>query len=253
MHEVANIFNYGGYDVRTIVQDGEPWFVAADVCAILDITNVGNAITRLDKDEKDAIRIMDSIGREQNVSGINESGLYSLVMTSRKTEAKAFKKWVTGEVLPAIRKHGKYEVDTDPQAYLAKAVLIATQMLEEQKQLVATMEPKAKVYDEIVASTDLIHISEAAKVLGYPVNKFRDWLRQCRFLLKRGSNPNVAAAGMVTQGLMVIKEYPWDNGLTTGVSITSYFTQKGMLRIKEVANKFVTSKENAGLYCVLTS
>lgn len=93
--------------VRVIERAGEPWFVLNDVCRVLDITNSGNAAARLDDDEK-GIHTMDTLGGAQEVTIINESGLYSLVLTSRKPEAKRFKKWITAEVLPSIRKTGAY-------------------------------------------------------------------------------------------------------------------------------------------------
>lgn len=93
---------------RTIMRDGEPWFVLADVCGALEIANPRDAAGRLDDDERDAVGITDTIGRSQQQTIINESGLYSLILTSRKDGAKRFKKWVTSEVLPSIRKTGGY-------------------------------------------------------------------------------------------------------------------------------------------------
>ncbi|MGE6964059.1 BRO-N domain-containing protein [Bacillus thuringiensis] len=94
--------------VRTVLQGGEPWFVAKDVCDVLSIKNSPDALGKLDSDEKDDVGLTDTIGRKQKTSVINESALYSLIMSSRKPQAKAFKKWVTAEVLPTIRKTGGY-------------------------------------------------------------------------------------------------------------------------------------------------
>ncbi|MFN6472580.1 MAG: Bro-N domain-containing protein [Nostoc sp. SerVER01] len=108
------VFQFESHEVRFVGTAFDPWWVAADVCSVLEIKNVGNVIAKLDEDEKrDDIQIMDVIGRKQAVWCINESGLYSLILTSRKAQAKRFKKWVTSEVLPSIRKTGKYEL---PQA-----------------------------------------------------------------------------------------------------------------------------------------
>lgn len=96
------------FTVRALLRDGDPWFVAADVCAALDLGNVSAAISRLDDDEKGVISI-DTLGGQQHGASVNESGLYSLILGSRKPEAKPFKKWVTSEVLPAIRKTGGYQ------------------------------------------------------------------------------------------------------------------------------------------------
>ena len=104
MSEVT-VFNFNGQSqVRTVVRDGEPWFVAKDICDILELTNPTMAIESLDDDERSKY----SLGRQGEVNIINESGLYTLVFKSRKSEAKAFRKWVTSEVLPAIRKTGQY-------------------------------------------------------------------------------------------------------------------------------------------------
>ncbi|MFJ5297507.1 Bro-N domain-containing protein [Pseudomonas sp. NPDC088368] len=102
------LFRFDQQQVRTLLIDGSPWFVATDVCDALAIVNTARALSRLDDDEK-GIHSMNTPGGRQNMSVVNESGLYSLILTSRKVEAKRFKKWVTAEVLPAIRKHGRYE------------------------------------------------------------------------------------------------------------------------------------------------
>ena len=107
---VALTFQFPAYELRTVMRDGEPWFVAADVCAALDIGNVSMALRRLDDDEQTLISTEGQAGHgAQSQNLINESGLYSLILGSRKPEAKKFKKWVTSEVLPAIRKTGRYE------------------------------------------------------------------------------------------------------------------------------------------------
>ncbi|WP_339079622.1 Bro-N domain-containing protein [Pseudomonas sp. TMP9] len=100
-------FSFDGAAVRVVLVDGEPWWVAADVCGALAITNARDALSRLDDDEK-GVALTDTLGGNQQLSIVNESGLYSLIFKSRKAEAKRFKKWVTAEVLPSIRKHGTY-------------------------------------------------------------------------------------------------------------------------------------------------
>lgn len=102
-----SVFKFDSAEVRTAVIDGQPWFVAADVCEALAVGNVSMAVSRLDDDEK-GVSSVDTLGGRQDAAVINESGLYSLILTSRKPEAKRFKKWVTSEVLPAIRKTGTY-------------------------------------------------------------------------------------------------------------------------------------------------
>lgn len=110
-------FDYEDHAVRVVDRDGAPWFVAADVCRILDIANPRDALTRLDADEK-GVAPTDTLGGQQVSNIVSESGLYALIFTSRKEGARAFRKWVTSEVLPALRRHGRYEMpdmdDPDP-------------------------------------------------------------------------------------------------------------------------------------------
>ena len=97
-------FNFDGNNVRTVEKDGEHLFVAKDICAVLEVKNSRDALKHLDDDEKYEVVLNDSMGREQKASAVNESGMYALVMRSRKPQAKAFRKWVTAEVLPTIHK-----------------------------------------------------------------------------------------------------------------------------------------------------
>ncbi|MGR0183176.1 BRO-N domain-containing protein [Azospirillum aestuarii] len=112
-------FAFEGVAVRIVDHVGDPRFVLADVCRVLEIGNPSDAARRLDDDEKDALDIIDPMGRTQNATAINESGLYSLILTSRKPAAKRFKKWVTAEVLPAIRRTGSYGAPIDIAATVA--------------------------------------------------------------------------------------------------------------------------------------
>ena len=109
MNNELQVFNSSEFgNVRVVQVDGEPWFVAADVCRALEISNSRDAVARLDDDEK-GVGSTDTLGGKQGMQIINEPGLYTLVLGSRKPEAKAFKRWVTHEVLPSIRKHGSYK------------------------------------------------------------------------------------------------------------------------------------------------
>ena len=117
-------FSFNTHAVRVILRDGEPWFVATDVCAALAVQNVTQAVARLDDDE----RSMFNIGRQGDASIINESGLYSLILSSRKPEAKRFKKWVTSEVLPSIRKTGGYQQPGHMARAMTAASAVAAQV-----------------------------------------------------------------------------------------------------------------------------
>ena len=117
------IFNYGESPIRTMQQNGEIWWVLADVCEVLEISNSRDAASRLDDDEKDGVGITDTMGRQQTATVINEPGLYSLILRSNKPEAKAFKRWVTHEVIPAIRKNGAYKSNTTDKREIAELIL----------------------------------------------------------------------------------------------------------------------------------
>ena len=109
MNQLSKVFNYEGRNVRTVTKDGELWFVAKDVCDVLEINNPSQALTRLDGDEKNTIILNEGIGNPEK-SIISESGLYALVMSSKKEEAQNFKRWIRKEVLPSIRKTGSYQI-----------------------------------------------------------------------------------------------------------------------------------------------
>lgn len=109
-------FGFGDQLVRAVDRSGVAWFIAADVCGALSIANVGDAVGRLEEDERDTIGTTDSVGRSKEMVIISESGVYALVFTSRKEAAKRFRRWVTQEVLPAIRTTGRYEIANDPVA-----------------------------------------------------------------------------------------------------------------------------------------
>ncbi len=118
-------YAFEGTDIRVVMINGEPWFIAADVCQALAITNTARALSRLEEDEK-GVHSMNTPGGTQILSTVNEPGLYALILTSRKPEAKRFKRWVTHEVLPALRKHGAYVMpEAQPEAPAQDAPLAA--------------------------------------------------------------------------------------------------------------------------------
>lgn len=208
--------------VRTVSIDNEPWFVAADVCKALDLNNSRMATDRLDDDEKGVIST-DTLGGKQNVTVINEPGLYSLVLGSRKPEAKAFKRWITHEVVPAIRKHGVYAMDellANPDLAIAafqalkeerdKNRILAEKNAEQTKQIEAAA-PKVIFADAVSASQTSILIGELAKLLkqnGVDIgqNKLFERLRNEGYLMKQGSSRNMPTQSAMEKGLFEIKE-----------------------------------------------
>lgn len=158
MNDLA-IFHYEGADVRTVTIDGEPWFVAADVCSVLEIGNPTQAAARLDDDE---VTLISNEGRPTNV--VSEAGLFSLILGSRKPEARAFKRWVTHEVLPSIRRTGAYAVET-PEQLLARALVTAQGVIERKDEHIAALTPRAEAWDERASAVGDYDVADAAKIL----------------------------------------------------------------------------------------
>jgi prophage antirepressor-like protein len=130
LNELTNVFQYGANELRTVIICEEPWFVAKDVCEVLELTDVSKAVNRLDEDEK-GTTIIPTLGGNQNLLTVNESGLYSLILTSRKPEAKQFKRWITHEVLPSIRKTGQYVKPLTEREQLVAAMKLSIETSEE--------------------------------------------------------------------------------------------------------------------------
>ncbi|WP_222720161.1 phage antirepressor [Actinomadura sp. HBU206391] len=155
--------------IRTVLVDGEPWFVAADVCAILAIGNPSQAVSYLDDDERDTTLISSEGGQQRPVNIINESDLYSLILRSRKPEARAFKRWITAEVLPAIRRTGGYATTgfQIPRSF-AEALELAAQQareLETSRNTIQELEPAAAAWDVLASATGDYSLREAAHIL----------------------------------------------------------------------------------------
>ena len=140
MNEITS-WNYESSEVRTVQVNGEPWFVLADVCKVLEISNSRNISSRLEPDEK-GVTLVDTLGGTQQMTIINESGLYTVILRSDKPQAKPFRKWVTSEVLPSIRKHGSYSVQSQ-FADLSPQLQVLIQMETRQKQIEARQAEQA--------------------------------------------------------------------------------------------------------------
>lgn len=211
--------------VRTFIVDGEPWFVASDVCKALEIGNPSQALTRLDDDEKKTTLISnDSAATGKSyMSFVNEPGLYTLVLGSRNKEAKQFKRWIAHEVIPSIRKHGMYAADElldnpdlmiriitelKEEREMRKLAQAETVRLEKEN---AKMLPKVQFADAVSASKTSILVGEMAKILkqngvNMGQNRFFDWLRGNGYLMQNGSSKNLPTQKSMEMGLFEIKE-----------------------------------------------
>lgn len=210
--QVFNNEQFG--NVRAMSLNDEPWFVAKDVCDVLGIkTNHLREDGRgLDDDEVMNLPNWEVGGKAPLI--VSEAGFYKLVMRSRKPEAKAFQRWVTHEVLPAIHRTGGYMVakqDETPEQIMARAVLVAQDTIERQKKQIDELKPKALFADAVAASDGTCLVGELAKMLkqnGVNIgqNRLFSWLRENGYLGKTGSNRNVPTQRSMEQGLFRIKE-----------------------------------------------
>lgn len=206
--------------IRTLTIDGEPWFVAADVCKALELGNPSMTVERLDADEK-GISSIDTLGGKQRMAIINEPGLYSVILRSRKPEAKAFKRWITHEVIPAIRKHGGYMTKSLLEQVLENPALIyefARRMLAEQqkneqlKQELDRAKPKADYYDAFIHPESCTNIRATAKELKVPEKMFTAFLIRKRYLYRAPSGSLMPYAKAADDGLFFVKDYIAVNG-----------------------------------------
>lgn len=192
VNPIQNIFNYNDHEIRIIMIDNEPWFVAKDICSVLETVNVSQAVDKLDDDEK-GICSIDTLGGTQEMSVVSEPGLYTLTLKSRKPEAKPFRRWVTHEVLPSIRKTGSYSVDDivsqtpvlaeylamdeneRGMAYFAtktevKQLQLAQEIITEENTILSQqnqkMKPKAEFFDTIIDVDQWFTVGEVAKMIG---------------------------------------------------------------------------------------
>lgn len=221
MENNLQVFNYNDSAVRTVQKDGEPWFVLKDVCSVLGISNSRMASDRLEADEVSQADIIDALGRNQTATIISESGLYTVILRSDKPEAKPFRKWVTSEVLPSIRKHGAYMTPETLQAailnpdYLLQVVTALKDETDKRKALEAAnaslvvdleiARPKADYFDELVDRNMLTGFRETAKELGVPPKKFVDFLIEKKYIY-RDKKGKLQPFEAKNNGLFEVKE-----------------------------------------------
>ena len=190
--------------IRTVTKDNEPWFVAKDVCEVLKHTNTTVAMQMLDDDERTKL----SLGRAGETNFINESGLYTLIIKSNLPNAKKFRKWVTSEVLPSIRKNGGYiagQETLSDEELLERAVLVAQKkiaerdaIIEQQRKKIEEDKPKTIFADAVSASDSSMLVRDVAKMIrqnGVPLGekRFYKWLRENGYVCKGSTSPTQKA------------------------------------------------------------
>lgn len=247
MNELQIFSNEQFGSVRVIEQNGDPWFVGKDVADILGYTNQNEAIQdHVDEEDKLNSKTLSSFELNLGQRGgwlINESGLYSLIMSSKMPKAKQFKRWVTSEVLPSIRKHGLYAVDevlADPDILISALMELKEERrkaktLEDtvavQNQQIAEMRPKASYYDVVLNCKDLVSISVIAKDYGWSAKRMNDYLHEKGVQYRQGKiwllYQKYAERGYTNTKT---HSYPGSDG-DLHTSVHTYWTQAGRLFI----------------------
>lgn len=203
-----DLFRYNDHEVRVTLVDGEPWFVASDVATVLDLANVHSSLAALDADEK-GIHTVETLRGPQQVVVINEPGLYSLILRSRKPEAKAFKRWITHDVLPAIRKTGSYGAPAAISFEEMTAQVIAglQERINEAQSRAKELEAPAAAWESLSKAEGDFTVSDAAKILARAgidtgPRKLFDWLEGNGWVFRRGGRWQ-AMQTAINAGLLV--------------------------------------------------
>lgn len=245
------VWNFEDNVVRTLEVDGKPFFVARDVAEVLGYAKPRNAVmVHVDDDDKKDAPIQGTLGGTQNMTIINESGLYSLILSSKLPNAKKFKKWVTSEVLPSIRKHGLYateELINNPDIMIAAFTALKeerekTKILNDtvavQNQQIAELQPKASYYDVVLNCKDLVSTSIIAKDYGWSAKRMNKYLHERGVQYKQGKiwllYQDYAECGYTSTKTYA---YPGSNGEIHS-KVQTYWTQQGRLFIYHLLKKY---------------
>lgn len=237
------IFNSSEFgQIRTVTKDNEPMFCLMDICKALGMKNATMVASRLEEDE---VTKLDLGGQNGATNFITESGLYAVILRSDKPNAKKFRKWVTSEVLPSIRKSGGYiagQEEMSDAELMAKALLVAQKQIEERNRQIEVMKPKAIFADAVSASKTSILVGDLAKLIcqnGYQIGQKRlfEWLRNNGYLIKSGNSRNMPMQRYVEQGLFEVKESSVQNpDGSVRITRTTKVTGKGQVYF---VNKFL--------------
>jgi prophage antirepressor-like protein len=254
---LQRVFQFRNRQIQTLQVDGEPWFVAADVCAVLGLANPSQAVSYLDDDER--CLITNEVWRNNgDLQAVSEAGLYSLVLRSRRAEAKTFRRWVTHEVIPALRQSGAYQVPTSgpsgqrvrfSRRDLLQLAVAAEDECEQLRGAVADLLPKADFYDRVADTSVTFSLGETAKMLaipGFGRNNLIQFLRDEGILMA----DNVAKQRYVDRGYfrIVQRDYYGPDGELRVKAVTRVY-EKGVDYIRHRLDDFLKQfmeRRNAG-------
>lgn len=234
------IWNYNNSEVRTVTVNNEPWWVLTDVCKVLELSNATKVAQRLEEDERSNFKL----GRQGEATIINESGLYSVILRSDKPQAKPFRKWVTSEVLPSIRKTGMYATDellNNPdlaiKAFTAlkeerEKTKALTETVAIQQQQILELKPKASYYDVVLNCKDLLSTTEIAKDYGKSARWLNELLHELKVQFKQGNKIWLLYQKYANKGYTSTKTQTYNgNDGEVHTKVHTYWTQKGRLFI----------------------
>lgn len=228
---------FEGHNIRIITdQQGEPWFVAADIAQVLEYRMASDMTRWIDEDER-GTQIVRTPSGDQEMTVINESGLYSAILRSRKPEAKLFKRWVTFEVLPSIRKHGGYIAGQEqdaPELIMAKALMVAQSVIDRKSQELAAAQQTiaanapAVAFAGLVAEDDKgVLLGNFAKAIGFGPRKVFPLLHELRILMQGGNRHNLPFQEYLDRGYFKVVEKPYNANGETRISFITHVTGKG--------------------------
>lgn len=215
------IFNHLGNDIRVMTdKQGEPWFVLKDICDALDLKNISDVASRLDEDDLGTTEVIDNLGRTQKTNIVTEAGLYEVIFMSRKPEAKTFRRWVTSEVLPSIRKHGMYATPATIEEMIANPDIIIqlATTLKEERAARAQAEAEVEAQRPVAALGRAIETAEGdltpsafGKILSKThkdmgPNKFCRWLLDNNFAFRDGRGKIIPMQDAVNRGILILTE-----------------------------------------------
>lgn len=225
--------------VRVKVISNEPYFCLSDLCKVLDLGNPSQVKSRLSDGVITNDTMIDKLGRNQSVNFVNEDGLYDVILDSRKPEARLFRKWITSVVLPSIRKNGGYIANQEqmtPEQIVANALVVAQNIIENQKKELEQAKPKVEFYDTVTGSSDTIDMRTVATVLncGLGRNKIFEILRDKKILDRK----NIPYQQYIDKGYFrtIESTYSKPDG-TTCINIKTVIFQKGLDFIRKVLTK----------------
>lgn len=226
------IFNNEEFGIiRTITKDNEPMFCLADVCKALEITHVTDVKKRMKKDGVGTAEVIDSMGRKQKATFINESNLYKVIFQSRKPSAEKFTDWVTDEVIPSIRKNGGYIANQEnltPEQIVANALVVAQNIITQKDKQIEEMTPKANYFDALVDKKLNTNIRDTAKELGVGEKAFVSFLIEKGYVFRQGKHKQLRPYAKYAEsgnGLFVLKDKHNEKNGWTGQQM--YVTPKG--------------------------